>query len=144
MMYAKVIAAQTVNYLGYNILFQDVDIIWYKDPFTLFHDKSSSLHKFDALFSRDGATSPRYAPYDANSGFYYVKSNDKTKYMLLSMLYYGDMIEQTRSHQATFQAILSEFSSLFGIHIKVLNEEDFPGGHLFHNCKHFHFIFIFE
>ena len=48
MMYAKVIAAQTVNYLGYNILFQDVDIIWYKDPFTLFHDKSSSLHKFPA------------------------------------------------------------------------------------------------
>ena len=132
MMYAKVVAAQTINYLGYDILFQDVDIIWYKNPLKLFHDKKSKLHNFDALFSRDGATSPRYAPYDANSGFYYIRSNDKTKYMLLSTLYYGDLIEQTRSHQAALQAILSEFSSLFGIKIKVLGEDDFPGGHLFH------------
>jgi len=132
MMYAKVVTVQTINMLGYDVLFQDVDIIWYNEPLTLFHDKNHPNYDFDCLFSRDGATTVRYAPYDANSGFYYIRYNERTKYMLISLLYAGDLIQRLHSHQAALQSILAEHSSLFGLKVKTLTEEEFPGGHYFH------------
>merc|ERR1712194_377865 len=32
MMYAKVVTVQLINHLGYDVLFQDVDLVWYKNP----------------------------------------------------------------------------------------------------------------
>eukprot|EP00978_Attheya_sp_CCMP212_P010841 scaffold26338_cov49-Attheya_sp.AAC.10 len=112
---------------------KDVDIVWYKDPLVAFHDTQSPLHKFDVLFQDDGARSMRYAPYSANSGFYYVRYNPKTQYLLTSLLYHGDMIIGTGSHQQVLAALLTEHNSLFGLSVKVLKGEDFPGGFHFHS-----------
>jgi len=133
MMYPKVIGVQIVNKLGYDVLFQDVDIVWYKDPLVAFHDTNSPLHKFDVLFQDDGARSMRYAPYSANSGFYYVRHNPKTQYLFTSLLYHGDMIIGTGSHQQVLASLLTEHNSLFGLTVKVLKGEDFPGGFHFHS-----------
>jgi hypothetical protein len=135
MMYAKVVTVQAVNMLGYDVLFQDVDMFWYTNPLVFFHDKHSSLYNFDVLFSMDGAKTQRYAPYDANTGFYYVRYNLKTQYMLTCLLYAGDLIKKVHSHQAAFQAILSEHSSLFGLKVKTLPEAQFAGGHTYHMNK---------
>lgn len=61
--------------LGYDILFQDVDIVWYKNPLDYFHNQTSQI----TYFQDDGAHSLRYAPFSANSGFYYVRNNDRTR-----------------------------------------------------------------
>ena len=39
MMMAKVICVQLVSMLGFDFLFQDVDIVWFKNPLDLFSKK---------------------------------------------------------------------------------------------------------
>ena len=47
-MMAKVLCVHLVNDLGYDILFQDVDIIWYRNPFEYFNSDAHS--DFDVYF----------------------------------------------------------------------------------------------
>ena len=46
-MLAKVLCVHLVNDLGYDLLFQDVDVIWYKNPFDFFR---SDEKRFDVYF----------------------------------------------------------------------------------------------
>jgi hypothetical protein len=137
MMFAKVVCVQLINHLNYDLLFQDVDIIWYKNPLDYFHDKTNPHHDFDMYFQDDGAHSSRYAPYSANSGFYYVRNNQRTKYLFASLLYSGDIIIQSHSHQQALVQIMAEQASLFGLRVKVLSRdmEEFPGGWHYHRKK---------
>uniref|UniRef100_A0A7S2SC18 Nucleotide-diphospho-sugar transferase domain-containing protein n=1 Tax=Eucampia antarctica TaxID=49252 RepID=A0A7S2SC18_9STRA len=137
MMYAKVVSVQLINYLGFDVLFQDVDMIWFKNPLELFHDETSPMMKFDILFQDDGVRSLRYAPYSANSGFYYVRFNKKTRYLLISLLYQGDLIASTGSHQQVLAALLVEHSSTYGLRVKVLDGNITPGGYHYHNRRDF-------
>lgn len=125
MMLAKVFCVQMVSALGYDFLFQDVDIVWYKHPLEYF-DKNPG---FDIYFQDDGAHSTRYAPYSANSGFYYVRHNDRTQFFLTSVLMAGDLVIKTDSHQQALIALLAEHASLYGLRVKVLSRdlEEFPG-----------------
>lgn len=132
MMWAKVVVVQLVSWCGYDLLFQDVDVVWYKDPLQIFHDNKSPYSNFDVLFQDDGARSIRYAPYSANSGFYYVRHNDRTRHLFTSLLYSGDFIAKTGSHQQALTALLAEHSSLTGLTVKTLNTHDFPGGWSYH------------
>ena len=118
--------------LGYDVLFQDVDIVWLtpdRDPLRFFQDESSKLSHFDVIFQHDGANSIRYAPYSANSGFYYARANKRTQYLFTSLLYHSDLIMTWDSHQQVLVQLLSEQSSLFGLNVKVLSRdtEMFPG-----------------
>jgi len=127
-MFAKVLSPHLVNVLGYDILFMDVDVVWYKDPVPLFQDKNNPLFEFDMLFQDDSARSLRFAPYAANSGFFFARHNERTRYFFISMLYHADMIQRTRSHQAVVASLLPEFNSLVGLKVKTLQDTDFPGG----------------
>lgn len=49
-MMAKVICVHLVSELGYDILFQDVDVIWFKDPLGFFHNPESAIANFDVYF----------------------------------------------------------------------------------------------
>jgi hypothetical protein len=144
MMMAKVICVQMISMLGYNILFQDVDIVWYKHPLEYF-ENNSSAGDFDVYFQDDGAHSQRYAPYSANSGFYYVKHNDRTQFFLTALLHAGDLIIKTDSHQQALIALLAEHVSLYGLKVKVLAKDkgEFPGGYHFHmkSGKYMHSLF---
>lgn len=66
MMMAKVYCVHLVLSLGYNVLFQDVDLIWYKNPLPYF--ESPELEKWDMMFQDDGNRQPRYAPFSPNTG----------------------------------------------------------------------------
>jgi len=51
MMLAKVYCVHMVTWLGYDVLFQDVDVIWYKDPLPYFHaNDDPSVSGFDIFF----------------------------------------------------------------------------------------------
>mmetsp|Transcript_10463 Transcript_10463/g.22153 ORF Transcript_10463/g.22153 Transcript_10463/m.22153 type:complete len:643 (-) Transcript_10463:260-2188(-) len=140
MMYAKVVTVQLINRLGHDVLFQDVDLVWYKNPLPFFHDRTNPLHNFDILFQDDGARSLRYAPYSANTGFYYVRNNDKTKFLFRSLLFLGDMVLSMTSHQQALGALLDEHSSLTGLRVKTLSGVDFPGGYHYHRKKEIGFL----
>jgi len=134
MMMAKVMCVQMINSLGYNVLFQDVDIVWYKNPIPFFEANNPELDDFDMLFQEDGGHSVRYAPYSANSGFYYVRYNPKTAYFFSNLLTSSDLILESGSHQQVLIALLSEHVSLFGLKVKIFSKDtdEFPGGFHFH------------
>lgn len=129
-MMAKVICVQLVSMLGYDFLFQDVDIVWYKNPLEYFHN-NESVKPYDVIFQDDGGHSVRYSPFSANSGFYYVRNNRRTQHFLTTLLLTGDVIIATNSHQQAMIAVLNEHSSLYGLKVKVLSRdlEEFPGGY---------------
>ncbi|KAL7580223.1 hypothetical protein ACA910_012967 [Epithemia clementina (nom. ined.)] len=132
MMVAKIVCVQLISHLGYDFLFQDVDILWYKHPLSDYFVKPGHwTEKYDAIFQDDGGHSVRYAPYSANSGFYYVRHNDRTRSFLNTLLMSSDIIIQTDSHQQAMIAILNEHVSLYGLRVKVVSrdEEDMPGGY---------------
>lgn len=134
MMMAKIFCVHMVSRLKYNILFQDVDIVWYKNPIDYFE---SNLMNFDLLFQDDGGHSVRYAPYSANSGFYYVRYNERSEYLFHSLLLSGDLILSTNSHQQALIATMNEHVSRFGLRVKVFSRDsdDFPGGYQFHQVS---------
>ena len=138
MMMAKVYCVQLTSMLGYDILFQDVDLVWFKDPLTWFHTPELSKD-FDIYFQDDGNHALFYAPYSANTGFYYVRSNERTQYFFNALLLSGDLITSTHSHQIALIAVLNEHASMYGLRVKILerNGEDFPGGFSFHRKKEF-------
>lgn len=133
MMMAKVICVQMVSALKYNLLFQDVDIVWYKNPLDYFKNTKDD---FDVYFQDDGGHTVRYAPYSANSGFYFVRYNARTQYFLTSLLQAGDLILKTDSHQQALIALLVEHVSLYGLRAKVLSRDtdEFPGGYHYHQA----------
>jgi len=136
MMVAKVIPVYIANMLGFDVLFQDVDLIWRKDPIAFFRDKASDLQHFDMIFQDDGNRSLRFAPYSANTGFYFVRYNQRTQFLLTNLMHsYLSMILETRSHQQVLTALLAEHSSLTGLRVKTLVRDDFPTGYQYHESK---------
>jgi hypothetical protein len=66
MMMAKVYCVHLTLSLNYNILYQDVDIIWNTNP--LSYLLSENLNHWDMMFQDDGSRQSRFAPYSPNSG----------------------------------------------------------------------------
>jgi len=114
-----------------------VDIVWYRNPIDFFHDQQSPIYGFDIYFQEDGNKANFYAPYSANSGFYYVRSTDLTKYLFTTLLLQGDAILAVASHQIPLSMLLAEFASLYNLKVKVLSGDDFPGGFAFHTRKQY-------
>ena len=134
LMFAKVVCVQMINHLGYDLLFQDVDLVWYKNPLEYFHDEKNPHYDFDMYFQDDGARGTRYAPLFANSGFYYVRNNPRTRYLFTSFLYSSDLILQMESHQSALILVMNDHISNFGLKVKTLNRDmdEFPGGWHYH------------
>ncbi|KAL7580269.1 hypothetical protein ACA910_013003 [Epithemia clementina (nom. ined.)] len=139
MMMAKVYCVHLIAMLGYDVLFQDVDVVWYRNPIHYFHDENALDASFDVYFQDDGNHALYYAPYSANTGFYYVRSNERTLHFLNSFLMAGDLVLQSRSHQIPLVALLQEHASMYGLKIKIFSRDGdtFPGGHAFHRRKTF-------
>jgi hypothetical protein len=144
MMMAKILCVLGPALLGYNVLFQDVDIVWYRDPlddflhnYSISTDHAYMLHNFDVFFQDDGAHSIRYAPFSANSGFYYVKSNARTLAFLTDVFAKANVITRTQSHQQAMIGVLNDHSSTYGLRVKILSRDtdEFPGGYHFHKNK---------
>ena len=106
--------------MGFDVIFQDVDIIWFKHPFDYFLKKDSPVNSADIIFQDDGQRSIRYAPYSANSGFYYVRNSHKTQHLFNQLLGSGNEILSTISHQQTLTALLAEHASLYGLQAKII------------------------
>ena len=136
-MAAKVYCVHLVSQLGYNILYQDVDVIWYKNPLPWFHNTSNPFYNFDMYYQDDGNHALYYAPYSANTGFYFIRNNPETQYFFNALLMNSDLIIATSSHQIALISLLNEHTSMYGLKVKIWerNLEEFPGGYTFHYKK---------
>lgn len=116
---------------GFNVLFQDVDLVWLKNPFKYLVGLNQ-----DIVFMDDGQISPRYTPYYVNSGFYFVNHNARTMYLFEKMIKCGaSEIGRSHSHQQVLIRHIAESHHLFGLQVFVLNRELFPSGQTYHENK---------
>lgn len=137
LMLAKLYCVHMINALGYDVLFQDVDVVWYRNPVDYFVGENNT--EFHLYFQQDGSESRRYAPYSPNTGFYFVRHNSKTEYFLHSLLMAGNLIVGSGSHQSALNTVLQEHVSWRGLRAKIIPKETtmFPGGFHFHRRKQF-------
>lgn len=136
MMMAKVYCVHLVISCGYNVLFQDVDLVWYRDP--LPYLESKELAEWDMMFQDDGARSQRYAPFSPNTGFYFVRYTPESLFFFGMLMRQGDVIARTTSHQAALTTLLNEHVSWQGLRVKVWSKGEgnpFPGGGEYHRSK---------
>lgn len=131
MMWFKTTSVYLALAAGYEVLFQDVDLVWLRNPFTYLTGLPG-----DMVFMDDGARTPRYTPFFVNSGFYYVKQNPRTVYMFESFLKAAPgAIGQTHSHQSVLIKHIAEAHHLFNLAIDVLDNTLFPSGQAYHENK---------
>lgn len=83
----------------------------------------------------DGARSGRFNPYFANSGFYFMKYNKWTIYLIERMLHAVSEVHVTKSHQSVMTRYMTEAISLTGLEIAILDVFKYPSGKIFHHNK---------
>lgn len=107
-MMSKVYCVHLISSLGHDFLFQDVDVVPYRNDYIEhFIGAANVAGDFDLYFQDDHNQAPIYLPWPANSGFYYARSNAKTRFFFSAFLRLGDMILRSNSHQAVMAALLS-------------------------------------
>jgi hypothetical protein len=91
-MMSKVYCVHLINSMGYDLLFQDIDLVWYKNSLDYF--KTVASQDFDMYFQHDGEHHPeRFAPpLAANTGFYYVRHNERTEHFFSVFVRMGDLV----------------------------------------------------
>lgn len=69
-------------------------------------------------------------PYKGNGGFFYLRNNRKTMYLLNSLLLLSD--SNSGNEQFHLNQLMAEHASLYGLKVKVLPRTEFPTGVVFH------------
>lgn len=123
MMVSKVYVAHLISRLGYDFLFQDTDLAWYRDPLHYF--ETHAKPGFDMYFQHDGWHHPlRFAPFAANTGFYFVRYNERTEHFFSMLSRMTDIIYMDKSHQSAVAMLLNEHTVQRGLKVKVLADDD--------------------
>ncbi|KAH8968632.1 hypothetical protein BDL97_03G137600 [Sphagnum fallax] len=114
MTWRKIKFLQNVLEMGYNFIFSDADILWFRNPFT------QLVEDFDVQMAVDHLT-------DANTGFIYVLSNKRT--IILFKFWYGTRDIQLGIHeQDNFQKMLEDKSIQdIGLKLRFLDVNIFSG-----------------
>ncbi|GJN16913.1 hypothetical protein PR202_gb03939 [Eleusine coracana subsp. coracana] len=122
LVWLKVTFQQTILELGYNFLFTDTDILWFRNPFrhiTLYADMTCSTDYFRP---------PTSSPMDKtlNTGFYYMKSTNRS----IEMIKYWRAARERfpgDNEQGVFNKIKNELVSKLQARIVALDTAYFGG-----------------
>ena len=137
MMWYKAFSVWLLLKNRYNVLFQDADIVWMRNPLRYIEDSILNAEPKDSypdgFFSDDGQRTLRFSPFYANSGFYYLVANERTEYFAWSVMTAYDSIKVTGSHQNVFGSRLIEAMDLARLRTKFLSLDDFPSGIKYHH-----------
>jgi hypothetical protein len=137
MMWYKAFSVWLLLKNGYNVLFQDVDIVWMKNPLKYIEDtilKADPKDSYpDGFFSDDGQRTLRYSPFYANSGFYFLVANERTEYFAWSIMTAYDSIKVSASHQNVFVTRMIEAVDLVRLRPRFLSLDAFPSGIKYHH-----------
>lgn len=131
MMWLKITCVFLVNYLGYDLLFQDADLVWWQSPWPFFDQRP----QVDSFWMDDGARTARFAPHYPNTGFYLVRANPRTQLFARQLLGSYSTVLAWQSHQALVSQLLAENHALFGLTVHILDKEQFPSGKQLHHNR---------
>jgi hypothetical protein len=141
--YARIVLAKVqavhllVNQLGYDVVYQDVDVIPLRADYVDFFLNlvATNYATSDFVMQYDPTTVRTYAPWMANTGWYFIRSTKRSRYVMSRMLRSFDMILQTKSHQATMSVVMMQVASQHGLNVTVLVKEQtrFAAGYHFHH-----------
>lgn len=126
---AKIYCVHLVLSLGYNVLHQDIDIVWNRNPLPFFD--SPEMEGYDMIFQDDGDRRSPGKPFNPNSGFHFIRNNDLTVFLYGMFIRMGDVVTRKSSHQDTLNVLLNEHVNWKGLRVKVIRMGDgnpFPGG----------------
>jgi len=124
LMFQKTAVVQDVLELGYDVLFQDVDMIWRKDP--LEYLLTAESPDYDTQFMFDGRNGWHGPPF-ANTGFFLLRNRPAVrKFWAKVLASYADMA-RCGSQQKVVNSILREDE----VRVGILAEKHFANGHLF-------------
>jgi len=138
MMWYKAFSLWLTLRAGYHVLFQDLDLVWFRNPFEYFHGhRNATGGRFSSYLSDDGQRSLRYSPFYANSGFYYLRSTPSNINFAYGVMTSFDILQATGSHQNVFTMRLMENMDLLPSHRLFLNLLDFPSGVKYHHDKNY-------
>eukprot|EP00605_Chrysophyceae_sp_TOSAG23-4_P000548 GSChrysophyteH1.ASY1.ANO1.618.1 assembled CDS len=133
MMWLKTTSVYVTQQAGFDVIFQDADLVWLDDPIPFLQQQ-----KGDVAFMDDGARSTRFTPYFVNSGFYYFKRSSATDYFVEALLKSGaSEIDVTHSHQGVLLRHMIEAHDAAGLRVDILPNFDYPSGALYHHNKTF-------
>ncbi|KMS99898.1 hypothetical protein BVRB_1g017460 [Beta vulgaris subsp. vulgaris] len=126
MMWSRTLFLRDVLKKGYNFIFTDTDVIWLRNPFKIL--TTNKTRHFDIQFSIDvynGNSSSTKNP--INTGFYFVKSNNKTISLFEKWYELKDnstgLKEQDVLQHMTWEGVLTEL----GIRARFLDTRFFSG-----------------
>lgn len=127
MMFPKTAIVQDLLEIGHDVLFQDVDVIWKKDPGKMLFDPGRAV--LDAQFMYDGPN-PHYGPLHANSGFFLLRNNGRTRKFWGQVFDHFDKVYAYAGQQRHINMLL--VAHYFrGLRLDILPEAAFANGHLF-------------
>ena len=69
----------------------------------------------------------------ANTGFYFVRNNERTRHFFNVFVRMGDYVLRENSHQAALTTLINEHMSLHGLRVKVLGPNKFISGYHYHH-----------
>ena len=123
----KSVATWDALHLAHTVLFQDVDVIWLRDPIA---DLAGRYPEVDVLAMHDGPN-PLHAQLHANSGFVHVQAGDATRSLWETMLGNAASIVHLGSEQVVLNRVLERFHAYNVVRVQVLPESRYLNGHLF-------------
>lgn len=125
-MFMKNAIIQDMMELGFDLLFQDIDMVWLNNPIP-YLEQLADLKKQDYLFMFDGQN-PRFQPLYYNSGFCYIQNNDFSRYTWQVIFDHYDMVWRYGSQQVPVNIVLNSFREQ-GLRTDLLDEYKFLNGH---------------
>lgn len=113
--------------LGVDVLFQDVDLVWRRDPRPALVERAHSGVDIQVMY--DGPND-RFQPLYANSGFMYLANSERVRAFWAEVYAHHEMIGYYRSQQEPFNVVLDAYAHR-GLGVHVLDETRFANGHLY-------------
>ncbi len=110
-----------------DVLFQDVDLVWTRDPVELLHGQADDGAAIQAIY--DGPNG-RFQPLYANSGFMYFRPTQQVRSFWDQVYAEHRWVAYYRSQQEPLNVLLAAYAHR-GLDVRILEEDIFANGHLY-------------
>ena len=131
MMWMKTAPLLIALHFNYSVLFQDVDVVWFRSPWDAFDDE-----RFDCFFMSEMTYQHRFEPFYFNSGFFYLRNTRGVRAFMDELILQAGLLYAKRSQQMMINHMLGEHHLLLGrLHAHLLDPLDFMNGWFFHRFK---------
>ena len=115
---------QRTLHLGLAVLFQDVDVVWRRDPTPALAQRAAAGVHLQAMY--DGPN-PRFRPLHANSGFLYFADAEPAREFWREVYRRADLVARYRSQQEPLNLLLAQHRGT-SLDVAILDEQRFANG----------------